>query len=266
MKKTLPLPRVLRIEPASLCNLRCTHCPTGTIAMERNFMQWSLFERVLDQIREHRDAFRVFVLYHGGEPLVNKEFFRMVSELRSLVPDAVIKTVSNGMLLNEKNQRALLNSGIDAVEISIDGTFAEDNNKIRRGADFRVVADNIKSFLELRREIWSARPALFISTTQFIDEEKLKTTADRQVVLPAFLEEEFSEALSRGEIEGFKPTFAMRWPHMQVDENLYSVAYDDFDSDEKNECDHVVSTMTIRSNGDIVPCCYDLTSQMVMGN
>ena len=24
--------------------------------------------------------------------------------------------------------------------------------------------------------------------------------------------------------------------------------------------------MTIRSNGDVVPCCYDLTSKLIMGN
>ena len=35
---------------------------------------------------------------------------------------------------------------------------------------------------------------------------------------------------------------------------------------ESNYCDHVYNLMTIRSNGDIVACCYDLTSKLIMGN
>tara|TARA_B100001059_G_C17317550_1_gene325027 strand:- start:224 stop:517 length:294 start_codon:yes stop_codon:yes gene_type:complete len=38
------------------------------------------------------------------------------------------------------------------------------------------------------------------------------------------------------------------------------------DGEDKGFCDHPVNTITVRSNGDIVPCCYDLTSQLVMGN
>ena len=33
-----------------------------------------------------------------------------------------------------------------------------------------------------------------------------------------------------------------------------------------NFCDHTVSTFSIRWNGDVVPCCYDLINMMVMGN
>ena len=33
-----------------------------------------------------------------------------------------------------------------------------------------------------------------------------------------------------------------------------------------NFCDHVINTITIRANGDVVPCCYDITTMMPMGN
>ena len=57
----------------------------------------------------------------------------------------------------------------------------------------------------------------------------------------------------------------MRWPHMKVDDGLYEERTDEL-SPEGNHCDHVVSTMTIRWNGDVVPCCFDLTSQHVLRN
>lgn len=36
--------------------------------------------------------------------------------------------------------------------------------------------------------------------------------------------------------------------------------------DDSSFCDHLYSTLTIRANGDVVPCCYDLTSEFVIGN
>ena len=33
-----------------------------------------------------------------------------------------------------------------------------------------------------------------------------------------------------------------------------------------NFCSHVTQDITIRSNGDVVPCCYDLVNKMPMGN
>ena len=46
--------------------------------------------------------------------------------------------------------------------------------------------------------------------------------------------------------------------------NTYELAW--AEGVDSNYCDHPINTITIRSNGDIVPCCYDLTSQIVMGN
>jgi len=36
--------------------------------------------------------------------------------------------------------------------------------------------------------------------------------------------------------------------------------------EDNNECDHVNSTLSVRANRDVVPCCYDLISKLIMGN
>jgi radical SAM protein with 4Fe4S-binding SPASM domain len=38
------------------------------------------------------------------------------------------------------------------------------------------------------------------------------------------------------------------------------------DGEDSNNCDHVINTLTIRADGSVVPCCYDLTSKLEMGN
>ena len=63
----------------------------------------------------------------------------------------------------------------------------------------------------------------------------------------------------------FKNFFAMQWPSMHEKE------LNEFDKlltseGDKDYCDHVINTITIRSDGTIVPCCYDLTTKLNMGN
>lgn len=50
MTETLPLPPVIRIEPASACNLKCTHCPTGVLPLMRTIMKPALFDRVIEPV------------------------------------------------------------------------------------------------------------------------------------------------------------------------------------------------------------------------
>lgn len=59
----------------------------------------------------------------------------------------------------------------------------------------------------------------------------------------------------------------MRWPVMKINHDIIDeVIITDSDSVNNNYCDHVMNTLTIRYNGDVIPCCYDLTSKLVMGN
>jgi len=58
----------------------------------------------------------------------------------------------------------------------------------------------------------------------------------------------------------------MRWPHIEIDEAIYGLYYHSPDEESKSYCDHTENTITVRWNGDIVACCYDLTSKEVLGN
>ena len=57
----------------------------------------------------------------------------------------------------------------------------------------------------------------------------------------------------------------MQWPSMNEEINDFEkVAIKD--REDKNSCDHLDETLTIRSDGNVVPCCYDLTTKLKMGN
>ena len=254
-----PFPQVVRIEPAAACNLRCSHCPTGTVQMRRGLMSERAFTQVLHSIEPYAEAIRVAVLYHGGEPLLNRRFFQMVRLLKSMgIP--FVKTVSNGMLMDDHACEGIIASGLDAIEFSLDGQNRDENNFIRRRSDYATVVSNIKRLLDRRRQAHSSRPIVYIASTQFLPD---LGTACKPPDAPLHLVGEFS-----GEYQGlvgFKCAWAMQWPGMVVLPEIYDLTRGP-DGCFRNSCDHVESTITVRWNGDVVPCCYDLTSMCVLGN
>jgi radical SAM protein with 4Fe4S-binding SPASM domain len=256
-----PLPAVIRIEPASACNLRCSHCPTGTIDMPRGIMKPETFDLLLDQLKPHIPNIRIVVLYHGGEPLVNKHFASMVQKLKQAGVKKV-KTVSNGMLLTESIAHNLVNSGLDMIEFSLDGQNEQENNEVRINSNFQQVVQNIHRLIKIKKETGQNRPEIFISTTQFITPEKLENQIS--AAAPSYILDAFKDCPD--DIAGYKPTYAMVWPHISLNTDLYTTLVDDRPKKDVRSCSYTEETISVRANGDVVPCCYDLTSQLIMGN
>jgi len=251
-----PLPKVWRIEPASQCNLACSHCPTGTVDMDRGVMSDSIFNLVLDELKNNIDSVEIVVLYHGGDPLLNSRFYDMVRKIKLIKPAIFIKSVTNGMALNKSNAVSLISSGIDAIEISLDGSSSEESMSIRKNSDTDKIINNIRKLINLRSEMGSETPKISLATTQFI-KSKEESFPLQPAKEPKWLSDEFGNSLD------FKATYAVRWPHMNVFE--YDLVASPLEENFRS-CDHVINTITIRSDGDVVPCCYDLTSKLVMGN
>jgi radical SAM protein with 4Fe4S-binding SPASM domain len=59
----------------------------------------------------------------------------------------------------------------------------------------------------------------------------------------------------------------IKWPSFNLGEK-YKLIQDPFlkAQDSKNYCDHIVQTITFKWNGDVVPCCFDIEGDYVIGN
>tara|TARA_B100000787_G_C16199145_1_gene303531 strand:- start:9092 stop:10006 length:915 start_codon:yes stop_codon:yes gene_type:complete len=255
----LPFPKVLRIEPASKCNLACMHCPTGTIEMAREVMSTETIQKVLIDIEKNKEKIKTIVLYHGGEPFLNKNFFYMIEEIKKIDKNFYIKTVSNGTVLNEKIIQKIVDSNIDLIEFSLDGDSAQDSEKIRRKSSTTKIVKNIKDLLKLKKNISKSKPDIRICSTQFFKDKKAVKKNEIPKTSNWILE------LFENEDVTFKNFFAMQWPAMtDKSDGFEKVTIEN--EDDKNYCDHVINTLTIRANGEVVPCCYDLTTELSMGN
>lgn len=247
--ESVPFPKVLRIEPASRCNFKCIHCPTGLGLNESlGIMDEKIFDQIIEKIKDYR--FRIIVLYHGGEPFLNKNFVQMVKRLRPFTEK--MKTVTNGSLLNDSLIEQILESEIDMIEFSLDGTSPEENDKIRVGSNFARISENIKKLIITRNNRNLVKPQVFISNAQI---PKDLEQINRKAAAPQFLQDAFKDVHDH---LTYKVTYSLIWPGMPIKGRTVKP--------ESNFCDHIINTFTIRWNGDVVPCCYDLVNMMVMGN
>lgn len=248
-------PHVLRIEPASNCNLGCSHCPTGTVDIPRGLMSDETFALILKNVEENKDYIKVIVLYHGGEPLLNKNFFQYVEHLRAINSNFYIKTVSNGMALTKTTVNRLLNSNIDLIEFSLDGISDKESEYIRRGSKTKKIINNIQLLINERKTNGLSRLKISITTTQF--HRSKKAPPNQPPEIPLWLRKIFEDNVQ------YSANYAIKWPHMDHSRDfdlLHTVG------PHLNRCDHLESTITIRSDGTVVPCCYNLTTQLPMGN
>ena len=161
-KKNSSCPRLVAIEPTNLCNLRCSMCPVhaspeGRKKRPSGLMDFGLYKRIINQLPERN---KVNLVLHGyGEPLLHPDIVEMVSfAKKSGIND--VQFATNGMLLTGEKSKGLIASGLDRLDVSLDGFTGKEYEAIRIGADFNAVKENIAEFLRLRGK--KSKPALNI--------------------------------------------------------------------------------------------------------
>ncbi len=129
------------IEPTSQCNLKCQTCIRNTWEEAMGNMDINVFDKVINELGEF-DGLETIMFGGFGEPTFHKDFLYMVDRAKSL--GVKVEITTNGTLLNENMQKALLDRKVDRIWISFDGTSEEKFEDIREGAKFNRVVENLK--------------------------------------------------------------------------------------------------------------------------
>ncbi len=112
------------------CNLKCLHCGSDCVKDPAvKDMPREDFLKALDEITPIVDPNKTMIVLTGGEPVLRKDIFEIGKQLYERgFPWGV---VSNGMAMNRQMIGKLLQSGIRAITISLDGL--EDSHNWLRG-------------------------------------------------------------------------------------------------------------------------------------
>ena len=136
----------LRLSVTDLCNLRCRYCmPDGVEKLEREaVLTYEEFLRLAALFaRCGIDTVRVT----GGEPLVRKNVAQLVARLKATPGIRRVTLTTNAVLLAEQLP-ALLDAGLDSVNISLDTLRPEVFRQITARDDFAAVQAGLQAALE----------------------------------------------------------------------------------------------------------------------
>ena len=136
----------LRLSVTDLCNLRCRYCmPDGVEKLER------------EAVLSHEEFLRLAALFAqcgidtvrvtGGEPLVRKNVAQLVAGLKATPGIRRVTLTTNAVLLAEQLP-ALLDAGLDSVNISLDTLRPEVFRQITARDDFAAVQAGLQAALE----------------------------------------------------------------------------------------------------------------------
>lgn len=169
-------PLSISVEPAAVCNLRCTQCPTGNGTAHKgvNFMDITLFKQIIDELSPY--LFSV-ILYFQGEPFLNKDFLEMIKYSSKKKIFTISST--NGHFLTPEIADKIVEAGLHRLIISLDGADSETYENYRVGGNFEKVVEGIKNIVRAKNDLKSRFPEIRI---QFLvsgyNEKQINTMKD----------------------------------------------------------------------------------------
>lgn len=241
-------PVIYWIEPTNQCNLNCIMCPTGSLktGIKRGLMRLSMFKEIIDEIKDYTSA---ITLALSGESLIHPRFFDMVKY--ACENGVRTKLNTNITLINKRNAKLILESGLDYMNFSFDGYNKKTYEKIRVGANFEEVIDNMIYFLRLRKEMGLKKPYTVIAILT--------------LGVGNYTEQEKKDFINKfdGLIDGIREREAFSWGNKFKDSDTfkYFKAGDIF-----NPCSRLWCSLGIAWNGNVIPCSWDSLQEYTFGN
>jgi len=258
-------PPFLTLDPISACNLRCVCCPTGEgiSKLSKEPLTPDNFRRIAGNLRMDRLAHAG--LYYLGEPLLNPhlaEYIRFFAE-RGIT--TVISANFSAKDYDREFLERLIRSGLDTITVSVDGTTQETYEKYRQGGSLERVLGNMRRLNEVKRSLGADRPRLVfkmllnkVNEHQVTDAKQLAADIGAEFYQPHFFH--IQDALRDDwTAEALQREFGTR-PQTCVEDEDGSHTYVD------TECRQLWDTLTVTSNGDVLPCCFAWNPAFAVGN
>jgi radical SAM protein with 4Fe4S-binding SPASM domain len=258
-------PYIYTVDIGNICNLRCPLCPTGMHALERpqGFMSFADFEKVVAMIAPW--AVEV-VLHNWGEPFLHPNFLEIVRTVKAAGMGTATSTNLNLVHKDASYLGQVVDSGLDHLVLSIDGTTQDVYESYRRGGNLEHVLANVKELCSYKKQKGARTPVvewqfLVMKQNEHQIEDARRLAAELGVDAIRFtgaglpfddlddvaLGEQWLSTMP--EFRGYEPKV------MRERGYLY---------DEK--CFYLYRAMTVNPRGEVAPCCAISHQKWDFGN
>jgi radical SAM protein with 4Fe4S-binding SPASM domain len=254
-------PISISFEPTTSCNLRCPECPSGLRAFTRpiGMLKKDFFSETIDQLSAE---LLYLVFYFQGEPYLNPSFLDMVRYASS--KGIYTATSTNAHYLNDENARKTVESGLDRLIISIDGTTQDVYQQYRVGGKLEKVLEGARNIVKWKKELKSKTPFVFFqflvvkpNEHQIEDIKKLaKETGVDEVRFKTAQVYDYEN-----DPNGLIPTTDKYSRYKKNEKGEFQ-----FKNSLQNHCWRLWHATVISWDGLVVPCCFDKDAQHKLGD
>jgi len=237
-------PRTVQIQTSNKCNAACTFCPYPYTEGKKKFqiMDWKLYKKLIDECLKH-DVKEVLPFFLN-EPLLNKDLVKYINYAKKKNPNSIIKIFTNGSLLTNKLNKELLDSEIDQVIFSFNGSTKKEYEEVMKNLDFEKTKERITNFIRLRGE------------------------SDKPEIAVHMLKIGLSDA-SLNEIKNYWNNLGVTVHLLKYENRAGNVVDYDITSSSKVHkipCSRLMNQIYILFNGDVILCCADWKNEVILGN
>ncbi|KAB7731503.1 radical SAM protein [Rudanella paleaurantiibacter] len=254
------LPMSISFEPTTSCNLRCPECPSGLRSFTRptGMLGEELYKRTIDELHE---TLLYLIFYFQGEPYLHPQFLELVRYAADR--NIYTATSTNAHYLTEANARKTVESGLDRLIISIDGTTQEVYQQYRVGGKLEKVIEGTRQIVRWKKELKSRTPHIVF---QFLvvrpNEHQIAEV--RQLARELGVDE---VALKTAQIYDYEqgndliPTLDQYSRYAPQPDGTYRIK-----SGMDNHCWKMWHSCVITWDGLVVPCCFDKDAHHRLGD
>lgn len=254
------MPFTISIEPTTACNLRCPECPSGLRAFTRptGNLKKNFFRSTIDEISKE---LMYLIFYFQGEPYINPDFLEMVEYAHRKGIYTITST--NGHFLNDENAKKTIESGLDRLIISVDGTTQEIYENYRVSGKLETVLKGAENVVKWKKKLRSKTPHIIF---QFLvvrpNEHQIPEIY--QIAKKIGVDE---VKLKTAQVYNFKngnpliPTIGKYARYQKQIDGSYKVK-----NKLLNHCWKLWHSCVVTWDGMVVPCCFDKDATHRLGD
>lgn len=254
------MPVSISIEPTTSCNLRCPECPSGLRSFTRatGMLGTELFHEV---IRQLAPELSYLTFYFQGEPYLHPQFLDMVSHAAR--QGIYTSTSTNAHYLRDETARATVESGLDRLIISIDGTTQETYESYRIGGNLEKVLDGAARVVYYKKKLRARTPHVVF---QFLVVKPNEHQIDDVRALAKRIGAD-ELVLKTAQIYDYKngsdliPENTRYARYRRKSDGTYEIK-----NRLLNECWRMWQGCVITWDGKVLPCCFDKDGAYAMGD
>ena len=254
-------PVSISFEPTTSCNLRCPECPSGLRAFTRptGMLENDLFKKTIDEIYKE---LLYLIFYFQGEPYLNPGFLEMVK----YASDKKIYTATstNAHYLTDEVAKKTVESGLDRLIISIDGTTQDVYQQYRVGGNLEKVLEGTRNIVKWKKKLKSKTPFIFFQFLVVKPNEHQVNDIKRLAATVGVDQVRFKTA----QVYGYETDPNQLIPATDKYSRYKKNADGTYAAKNKlaNRCWKLQHANVITWDGLVVPCCFDKDATHQLGN